>query len=163
MAETVALMSLKSLASNVPETVSLKEMVPLYVSSLFGDDNITLFDTPIVVPEPVPVDPLPEDPERLVPPSVIGRPPPDKFILDDPPPVEPVLFDPPPDGGWFCVPELDGVGMGFNEMVGTGARVSDTNVIAVAGVAPFPARSLIVGALSETATLPLAIGLSVNV
>ena len=72
MAETVALMSLKSLASNVPETVSLKEIVPLYVSSLFGDDNITLFDTPIVVPEPVPVDPLPEDPERLVPPSVIG-------------------------------------------------------------------------------------------
>ena len=61
------------------------------------------------------------------------------------------------------MPELDGVGMGFNEMVGTGARVSDTNVIAVAGVAPFPARSLIVGALSETATLPLAIGLSVNV
>jgi hypothetical protein len=74
-----------------------------------------------------------------------------------------VLFDPPPDGGWFCVPELDGVGVGLKEMVGTGDRVSDTNVIAVADVALFPARSLIFGALSETATLPLAIGLSVNV
>ena len=74
-----------------------------------------------------------------------------------------MLFDPPPDGGWFCVPELDSVGAGFNEMVGTGARVSDTNVIAVADVALFPATSLIFGALSETATLPLAVGLSVNV
>ena len=55
------------------------------------------------------------------------------------------------------------VGAGFNEMVGTGARVSDTNVIAVADVALFPAKSLIFGALSETATLPLAVGLSVNV
>jgi len=48
-------------------------------------------------------------------------------------------------------------------MVGTGARVSETNVIAVADVALFPATSLIFGALSETATLPLAVGLSVNV
>ena len=72
MAETVALMSLKSLASNVPETVSLKEIVPLYVNSPFGVDDPALFDKPTVVPELVPFDPLPEDPERLVPPSVIG-------------------------------------------------------------------------------------------
>jgi hypothetical protein len=69
----------------------------------------------------------------------------------------------PPDDDRFGVPELNDVGAGFNEMVGTGARVSDTNVIAVADVALFPATSLIFGALSETATLPLAVGLSVNV
>ena len=48
-------------------------------------------------------------------------------------------------------------------MVGTGARVSDTNVIAVADVALFPATSLIFGALSETATVPLLIGLRLKV
>ena len=72
MAETVALVSLKSLASNVPETGSLNEIVPLYVNSPFGVVNAVLFDTPTVVPELVPVDTLPEDPERLVPLSVIG-------------------------------------------------------------------------------------------
>ena len=48
-------------------------------------------------------------------------------------------------------------------MVGTGARVSDTNVIALDGDELFPAISVMFAALSETATVPLLIGLRLKV
>ncbi len=92
MAETVALVSLKSLASNVPVTASPKAT----------------------------------DPKN------------DKALL--------AVF-----------------GTGFKKIVGVAEELSKVKLNGLADVELFPAMSLMFGALSETATNPLAIGLRLKV
>ena len=54
-------------------------------------------------------------------------------------------------------------GTGFKKIVGVAEELSKVKSNRLAGVELFPAISLVFGALSETATVPSAIGLTVNV
>ena len=58
---------------------------------------------------------------------------------------------------------LDVLGTGFKKIVGDAEEPSKVKSKGLAGVALFPAISLMFGALSETATVPSLIGLRLNV
>jgi hypothetical protein len=54
-------------------------------------------------------------------------------------------------------------GTGFKKTVGVAEELSKVKSNGLAGVALFPARSVMLGALRETATNPLAVGLRLKV